>query len=83
MSNIEVPIAGDVKVLFVKVCVPVRVTSPAPNSKVTMFGLVPSSAAANTIISLLSVAEKVNVLPDPETYLNCTVYAPDVEFLKK
>ena len=42
-----------------------------------------TTAAANTIISLLSVAEKVKVLPDPVIYLNCTVYAPDVEFLKK
>ena len=48
-----------------------------------MLGLVPSSAAAKTIASLLSVAEKVNVEPDPDVYLNCTVYAPDVEFLKK
>jgi hypothetical protein len=29
VSKIEVPILGAVKVLFVKVCVPVRVTSPA------------------------------------------------------
>ena len=60
MSNIEVPIAGDVKVLFVKVCVPVRVTSPAPNSKVTMSGLVPSSAAAvYYAITFVSVALKM------------------------
>ena len=30
-----------------------------------------------------TVVEKVNESPDPDTYLNCTVYAPDVEFLKK
>jgi hypothetical protein len=29
VSKIFVPILGEVKVLFVKVCVPVRVTSPA------------------------------------------------------
>ena len=33
VSKIEVPIAGLVKVLFVKVCVPVRVTSPSPEPK--------------------------------------------------
>ena len=48
-----------------------------------MLGLVPSSAAAKITASLLSVAENVNESPDPDTYLNCTVYAPDVEFLKK
>ena len=32
VSKIEVPILGAVKVLFVKVCVPVRVTSPLPYS---------------------------------------------------
>lgn len=50
---------------------------------VTILGLVPSSAAANITASPLSVAEKVIESPDPDTYLNCTVYAPDVEFLKK
>ena len=34
VSEIFVPIAGLVKVLFVKVCVPVRVTSPSPKPKV-------------------------------------------------
>ena len=34
VSKIEVPILGDVNVLFVKVCVPVSVTSPA--GKVSM-----------------------------------------------
>ena len=40
----ETLVFGEVKVLFVKVCVPVRVTSPIPKS--TRFGLVPSSAVA-------------------------------------
>jgi len=61
---------GSVKVLFVKVCVPVRVTSPVPAGKVYMSGLVPSFAVANTIASLLLVAVKVNVSPEPEAYLN-------------
>ena len=30
VSKMEVPILGEVSVLFVKVCVPVRVTSPTP-----------------------------------------------------
>ncbi len=51
-------------------------------SIVKIFGLVPSSAEAKTKASPLFVAEKVKELPDPVTYLNCTVYAPDVEFLK-
>ena len=80
VSKTEVPILGDVNVLFVKVCVPVSVTSPA--GKVSMSGLVPSFAVANTTASLLSVVAKVNESPDPDVYLNCTVYAPDVEFLK-
>ena len=33
VSKIAVPILGLVKVLFVKVCVPVRVTSPSPEPK--------------------------------------------------
>ena len=81
VSKIEVPILGDVKVLFVKVCVPVKVTSPAGN--VSISGLVPSFAVANTRASPLLSAAKVNESPEPEAYLNWTVYAPDVEFLKK
>ena len=46
VSKIEVPITGEVKVLFVKVCVPVRVTSPKSEVASTIFGLVPSSAHA-------------------------------------
>ena len=46
VSKIEVPTFGDVKVLFVKVSVPVSVTSPALKAKVTISGLVPSFAAA-------------------------------------
>ena len=76
-------ILGEVKVLFVKVCVPVSVTSPAPNAKVSISGLVPSFAVANKIAVPLSVVAKVNVSPEPEVYLNWTVWAPDVEFLKK
>ena len=34
VSWIFVPILGEVKVLFVKVCVPVVVTSPSPKAKV-------------------------------------------------
>ena len=71
VSKIEVPILGEVSVLFVKVCVPVVVTSPA--GKVSISGLVPSFAVANTKASPLSVAENANVSPDPDAYLNCTV----------
>ena len=48
VSKIEVPIAGEVKVLFVKVSVPVRVTSPSPvpNPQSIISGLVPSLAVA-------------------------------------
>ena len=46
VSKIDVPILGEVKVLFVKVCVPVSVTSP--KLKVAMSGLVPSLAVAKT-----------------------------------
>ena len=42
VSKIDVPIAGEVKVLFVKVSVPVNVTSPKLN--VIISGLVPSLA---------------------------------------
>ena len=42
VSKIEVPILGAVKVLFVKVCVPVRVTSPKPASKTPVFVATPS-----------------------------------------
>ena len=55
----------------------------APKAKLTISGLVPSFADANISLSPLSVAEKVKLSPDPDTYLNCTVYAPEVEFLKK
>ena len=66
--------------MFVKVCVPPVVTLPL--GKVSMSGLVPSFAVAKTTASPLSVAPKVKLSPDPVTYLNSTVYAPDVEFLK-
>ena len=46
VSKISVPIFGEVKVLFVKVCVPVRVTSPKSEVASTMLGFVPSSAHA-------------------------------------
>ena len=46
VSLIDVPIFGEVKVLFVKVSVPVRVTSPKFN--VIISGFVPSFAVANT-----------------------------------
>ena len=46
--EIFVPIAGLVKVLFVKVCVPVVVTSPSPKARVIILGLVPSLADAKT-----------------------------------
>ena len=48
VSEIFVPITGLVKVLFVKVCVPVSVTSPSPKLKVAISGLVPSLAVAKT-----------------------------------
>ena len=66
--------------MFVKVCVPAVVTLPAGNVRIS--GLVPSFAVANTTASPLSVAAKVNESPLHDTYLNCTVYEPDVEFLK-
>ncbi len=68
VSKIDVPILGDVKVLFVKVCVPVNVTSQA--GKVSMSGLVPSFPVANTRASPLSPAAKVKLSPEPVTYLN-------------
>ena len=46
VSKIEVPILGLVNVLFVKVCVPVIVTSQAPKPASTISGLVPSLAVA-------------------------------------
>ena len=65
------PILGDVKVLFVKVCVPVSVTVPAvANDTSFIIGLVPSLALAKTNLSPLSVAEKVTLAPEPEAYLN-------------
>ena len=70
VSKIDVPIAGDVNVLFVKVCVPVNVTSPLPKLKVTISGLVPSLADAKINLSPLSVEEKVRVSPEPDAYLN-------------
>ena len=74
VSKIDVPILGDVNVLFVKVCVPVSVTVPAVASDIsTMLGLVPSSPFATINLSPLSVAEKVTELPDPDVYLNWTV----------
>ncbi len=54
-----------------------------PKAIVSILGLVLSLAVANTIASPLSVAEKVNESPEPDAYLNWTVYAPDVELLKK
>ncbi len=41
-----------------------------PKAIVSISGLVPSFAVANTIASPLSVAEKVNESPEPEAYLN-------------
>ena len=49
-----------------------------PKAIVSILGLVESLAVANTIASPLSVAEKVNESPEPDAYLNCTVYAPEV-----
>ena len=66
MSKIEVPILGEVSVLFVKVCVPVVVTSPITAEAI--FGLVPSSAFAYAIT--VSPFATVILSPDPETYLN-------------
>ena len=54
-----------------------------PKAIVSILGLVESLAVANTMASPLSVAEKVKESPEPVAYLNWTVYAPDVEFLKK
>ena len=57
VSKIDVPILGAVRVLLVKVWVPVSVTSPVAILYIS--GFVPSFAVANKIASLLSVAEKV------------------------
>ena len=57
VSKIDVPILGEVNVLFVKVCVPVRVTSPVAILYIS--GLVPSFAVATKIASPLSVVAKV------------------------
>ena len=46
VSKIDVPIIGVVKVLFVKVCVQVRVTSPKSEVASTMLGFVASSTHA-------------------------------------
>ena len=42
----DVPILGEVSVLLVKVCVPVRVTSPKEEVASAISGLVPSLAVA-------------------------------------
>ena len=74
------PIAGDVNVLFVKVCVPVNVTSPLPKLKVTISGLVPSLAYAYAIT--VEPFATVTLLPDPETYSKVIDWLPVVEFFK-
>ena len=61
----------EVKVLFVKVCVPVSVTSPVPKPMSIILGLVPSFAEANTI--LVAPLATATLSPDPEIYLNSTV----------
>ena len=43
---------------------------PVPIANVSMSGFVPSFAVAKTILSPLSVAEKVKESPEPEAYLN-------------
>lgn len=53
-----------------------------PVSIAAMSGLVPSLAVAKINLSPLFVAEKVKVVPEPVAYLNWTVKAPIVEFLK-
>ena len=68
VSKMEVPIIGDVNVLFVKVCVPAVVTLPA--GKVRMSGLVPSFAVAKT--TAVYEGATVTEFPEPETYLNTT-----------
>ena len=78
VSWIFVPILGDVKVLFVKVCVPVNVTSPAPKPKSIISGFTPSFAEANTILVVAGATATLS--PDPETYLNVTFCDPLVEF---
>ena len=79
VSKIEVPILGLVKVLFVKVCVPVRVTSPLPKpvSKTPVLVATPSKY---TILCDLSSVAKVTVAPEPDAAFNCTVSAFVVAF---
>ncbi len=55
---------------------------PVPIARVLISGFVPSLAAAKRILSPLLEAPKVNVDPEPETYLNWNVWEPEVEYLK-
>ena len=68
VSKIEVPILGEVKVLFVQVCVPVSVTSP--DGKEIISGFTPSFADAKT--TAVAEGETATVSPEPETYLKVT-----------
>ena len=45
-----------------------------------ILGLVPSSAVALIILVVLSVVPHVTLEPEPQTYLNSTVYQPLVAF---
>ena len=51
-------------------CGEVSSTTSLANDIVSILGLVPSFAAANTIEVPLFVAEKVKVDPEPDAYLN-------------
>ena len=52
VSKIEVPILGEVKVLFVKVCVPVSVTVPAVEKD-----------ASKTPVFVATPSRKINLYP--------------------
>ena len=64
--------------MFVKVCVPVNVTSPIVAESIS--GLVPSLAFAYAIT--VEPFATVTLFPDPETYLKVIDWLPVVEFFK-
>ena len=76
VSKIEVPILGEVKVLFVKVSADEEVINPQSS----ISGLVPSLAVAYT--NFTAPGARVILSPDPVTYLNTTFCDPLVEFFK-
>ena len=64
VSKILVPILGDVKVLFVKVWVPVSVTVPAVASGISITPVLVPTPSRYKSLYPLSVVEKVTVSND-------------------